>query len=375
VNDEASYQRLFERHTSIFSVLGMDIASSFEKSSSNKIPYDPERNFQPEPDFICAELPAGNIAVVELKTPFVGEITTSRQDGNRAKFKASAESYISQTTEYVESIRQRPKARDAVKRVLGLERVADYRAVLVYGLAAENDATLISTLLSQRKIPTEIIFYDQLLDRMVDAYSRNRNDSQSRPGWCFVSHLHLAPIQIHQKAFLAEYGGMDSDRVSAYLEGNELIFECCDLKQNVHRLSAPLTGLGPHYVRFEFSNDEQGAYMSLNVNNVETDLRFGKSILCLFPDTELFTLGADSNGARGAHFFMLEHYLLARTMNIEEKLASFHHFQRKISAPSHCIELKPESYMIKDARGLVQDREEFKPVLRSWPPTPPTTRA
>ena len=367
VNDEATYQKLFEQHPSIFSVLNLDVAASFEKSSPNKIPFDPDRNFQPEPDFICAELPAGNIAVVELKTPFVGDITTSRQDGNRAKFKALAESYISQTTEYVESIRQRQDARDAVKRVLAIEKTADYRAVVVYGLSAENDATLVSTLLSQRKIPTEIVFYDTLLDRMGEAYSLARSDSASRPGWCFVTHLYLAPKQTHQKAFIAEYGGSNSDRVSAYLEDDELIFECYDSKQRTHRLCAPIVGLGPHYVRFEFSNDDLGAYMSLNVNNIEADLRLGKSILSLFPDTDLFTLGADSNGNRGAHFFMLEHYFIGRTMNMAEKLGSFHYFQRKTNTPSHCMELRPESYMIKAPHGLVQERDECKPVLRAWP--------
>ena len=128
VNDEASYQSLFEQHPAIFSVMGLDTSASFEKRSSNAIPFDPERNFQPEPDFICAEISSGNLVVVELKTPFVGEITTARQDGNRAKFKAIAESYVSQATEYVESIRQRPDARDVVKSVLGISRIADYRA-------------------------------------------------------------------------------------------------------------------------------------------------------------------------------------------------------------------------------------------------------
>jgi hypothetical protein len=46
----------------------------------------------------------------ELKTPFVGRLTTSRSDGNRLKLKATPESYISQATEYVDSINERPDA-------------------------------------------------------------------------------------------------------------------------------------------------------------------------------------------------------------------------------------------------------------------------
>lgn len=366
-NDENSYQRLFEQHHVIFSVLGLATAASFEKSSSNKIPFDPDRNFQPEPDFIAAELPSGNVVVVELKTPFVGDITTARQDGNRAKFKALAESYISQATEYVESIRQRPEAREIVKHVLGIDKIADYRAVIIYGRSSENDANLVSTLAAQRKVPTEIIFYDELLDRMGAAYSMARRDTTSRPGWCFVSHVHFAPEQIHGKAFLAEYGASTADRISVYLENNEIIFECSDSQGKEHRLQSTLTGLGPHYVRFEFSNDSNGAYMSLNVNNAEAELRLGKSTLQLFPDTELFTLGADSSGNRGAHFFMLEHYFVGRTMNLAEKLCSFNYFQKKTSAPSYCWEFRPQSYMVRQPSGLVQENEEFKPVLRAWP--------
>ena len=367
VNDEASYQSLFEQHPAIFSVMGLDTSASFEKRSSNAIPFDPERNFQPEPDFICAEISSGNLVVVELKTPFVGEIKTARQDGNRAKFKAIAESYVSQATEYVESIRQRPDARDVVKSVLGISRIADYRAVIVYGLRADNDATLVNTLSAQRKVPTEIVFYDDLLDRMSEVYAIARRDSASRVGWCFVSHLYLAPERIYQKAFLAAYGSADADNISAYLENGEIVFECRDSTQKLHRLSAPVMGLGPHYVRFEFSTDESGAYMSLNVNNTEADLRISKSVLNLFPDTELFTLGADSHGGNGAHFYMLEHYFVSRTMDMAEKLGSFYYFQRKTGASSHCMEFKPQSYMTRQPHGLVQDHEEFKPVLRAWP--------
>lgn len=367
VNDEASYQLLFEQHFAIFSVMGLDAAASFEKRSSNEMPFDPDRNFKPEPDFICAEISSGNLVVVELKTPFVGEITTARQDGNRAKFKAIAESYLSQATEYVESIRQRSDARDVVKRVLGVSGISDYRVVIVYGLRAENDAILVNTLSAQRKVPTEIVFYDDLLDRMIEVYAIARRDSFSRPGWCFVYHIHLAPEQIYQKAFLAAYGSVDADHISVYLECDEIVFECCDSTRKLHRLASPVIGLGPHYVRFEFSTDESGSYMSLNVNNSEADLRISKSVLNLSPDTELFTLGADSRGGNGAHFYALEEYFSCATMNIAEKLGSFHYYQRQIRTASHCLEFKPQSYMTRQPHGLVQDNEEFKPVFRAWP--------
>jgi len=201
---------------------------------------------------------------------------------------------------------------------------------------------------------------------VCEVYSIARRDSASRAGLCFVIHIHLAPEQIYQKAFLAEYGAADADRISVYLESGEIVFECFNSMQSMHRLTAPVIGLGPHYVRFEFSNDQDGAYMSLNVNNIETDLRFAKSVLKLFPDTDLFTLGADSNGGHGAHFYVLEHYLVGSTMKMTDKLGSFSYFQKKTSTPSRCMEFKPQSYMTKKPFGLEQDQEAFRPVLRAW---------
>lgn len=367
INAEAEYQSLFEKHPVIFAVLGFDTAAPFERQSSHSLPFDNERGFRPEPDFICANSTSGNLAILELKTPFVGELTTARQDGNRAKFRAVAESYISQATEYVDSIQQRADARDVVKTTLQVTRISGYKAILVYGLSSENDAVLINTLASKRGNSTEIIFFDSLLDRMIDAYAIGRRDESSRAGWCFVSHLHIPLEQIHKRAFLAVYGAGHEDHISVYIQNREIVFECMDSTRSTHRLVAPITSSGPHYVRFEFSTDNNGAYLSLNVNNVEYELRLGRSVLRLYPDTALFTLGADSHGENGAHFYMLEHYIVSHTMGIAEKLASFHYFESKVGTKSHCLEFKPSSYMIRGPNGLMQDKAECKPVLRMLP--------
>lgn len=367
-NEEASYQRLFEQHPAIFTVLGIDTAASFEKSSPNTLPYDQDRGFHPEPDFIGAELEAGILTVVELKTPFVGNITTSRNDGNRAKFKAVAESYISQTTEYVESIKQNREARDVVKKVLNVSKTSDYRAKLIYALSAENDTHLVNSIMAQRKVPTEVVFYDDLFERMVKAYSIGRSDSLSRDGWCFVTHIYLGDMQASEKTFIADYGNESTDRVSVCLDNNEIIFECFDSQQKVHSLQAHLDGRGPHYIRFEFSNDSSGMYMSLNVNNIESELRLGRGALKLFPEIEFFTLGADSSGNNGAHFYMLEHYVVNKTLSLIDKLNTFRYFQQKVSKTSHCVEFKPKDYMIKQSSGhMGQELDAFKPIFRDWP--------
>src|SRR5659263_120165 len=105
VNDEAAYQTYFECNPIVFHTLGFDAFASFEKSSGNLLPFDVYRGYRPEPDFLFARTGAGEITVFELKTPFVGDLIVSRSsDGNRTKLRAQAEGYVSQTTEYAESI-------------------------------------------------------------------------------------------------------------------------------------------------------------------------------------------------------------------------------------------------------------------------------
>ncbi|MDN5565352.1 MAG: DUF4263 domain-containing protein [Psychrobacter sp.] len=366
-NDEASYQKLFEQHPVIFTVLRIDTAESFEKSSPNTLPFDQDREFHPEPDFVGANIESGVVTVVELKTPFVGNITTSRNDGNRAKFKAIAETYISQTTEYVESIRQNLEARDVIKKVLSVSKTSDYRAKLIYALSSDNDAHLVNSLMANRKIPTEIVFYDDLFDLMVKAYSIGRSDSVPRAGWCFVTHIYLGDIQSSEKTFIADCGSASADRISVCLHNNEIIFECFDSQKNLHLLKTPLEGKGPHYIRFEFTNDSDGMYMSLNVNNIESEFRLGKGVLKLFPETEFFTIGADLSGNNGAYFYMLEQSFFNRTMGLVDKLNSFRNFQQKVSKTSHCLEFKPKDYMVRQPLGMVQELDAFKPILRDWP--------
>ncbi len=147
-NTEEDYQRIFEHHSVLFSVLGLDEAHSFEKRSPYSLPFDPDRNFRPEPDFIGANPEQGLLSVVELKTPFVGTITTARSDGNRVKLKGDAESYVSQASEYVEAIRGNSEARALLKKLFRMERIADYRIVLLLGLAEDNDPAAIAELMS-----------------------------------------------------------------------------------------------------------------------------------------------------------------------------------------------------------------------------------
>ena len=217
-----------------------------------------QRDYAPEPDFLCARHQPGELTVFELKTPFVKCMTTSRRDGNRAKFKADGESYISQTIEYVDSIRESPEARRIVCAALDLESIASYQIRLVYGLREDNNPLVVSRLLEKRNANVDIIYYDSLLDRLVSAYALTRPDSTTRSGWCFVYYIAFPDVQAYTKAFIAEYGTTDGDRLSIYLEHNQLIFECSERQGISHRLSALIAKSQPHYIRFEFSNDNAG---------------------------------------------------------------------------------------------------------------------
>jgi len=368
VNDEAAYQTYFECNPIVFHTLGFDAFASFEKSSGNLLPFDVDRGYRPEPDFLCARTGAGEITVFELKTPFVGDLIVSRSsDGNRTKLRAQAEGYVSQTTEYAESIQGRTEARAVVQKALGVDRIAAYRVALVYGLAEDNKIADVTRLLANRTgIPIEIMFYDTLLNRLSDAYAMGRKDVFSRMGWCFVYHLVFPDHQPYARAYLGDFGGHNSDRLSIYLEGTLLVFESIDSGGRTHRLTGNLAGKEPHYIRFEFSNDIDGIYMSLNIDNQEHDLRVGQVQLQFDPNFSTYTLGADIDGANGAAFQILENYAVNRTLTMQEKLDSFHYFSENAPTQSSCIEFRPQSFMKRSPDGhLVQEVEALKPTMQN----------
>jgi hypothetical protein len=367
VNSEREYQKFFENNRIAFTVFDIDCAESFEKSSPNSLPYDLERNYTPEPDFIGVNKSSGVLSIVELKTPFVGSITTSRIDGKRLKFKAEAEQYISQSTEYKDSIHEHSDARKTIHSLFKIDQISDYRILLIYALSEENDVKAIANLCSKRSPKLEVIFYDVLLEKMIDQYSISRRDLESRLGKVFVFHLVTPLEQQYPRAFIGEYGCGDRNRLSVFLENDYLFIECIDSNGFIHQLSSSLVGEGPHYVRFEFSNDQQGIYMSLNVNNEEQDLRVGGKVFDFDLDVNDFTLGADSKGQNGAAFLMIEHYVAGRTMKLIEKLGSYDYFLKKTQGELKAVKFKPESYLIRTPEGnLKQEIKSLKPEYVSW---------
>lgn len=328
-NEEARYQTFFERHPVTFRALGFDRYASFEKASGNVLPFDTEKGYTPEPDFLCAQIGAGQLTIFELKTPFVGDITTSRSDGNRLKFKASAESYLSQAREYVQSIRGNVAARQEVMRVLDLPAVADYDIVLVYGLGQEWDEVTVRELLAGRSDQIQVVGFDQMLDALAQPLA-HAQPIESLPGWTYVYHLSAPPSD--GRRYFADCGALLSNRVSFLREGDLIAIECLDAQGKQHRVEARCDG-GTHYVRFEFSRGPEALFMSLHVDDEQHDLRVSKLPMECDPDPGSFVMGTSLEGGRGAAFRLYETYSVGRTMTFEERLGSHVYFLDKLGFP------------------------------------------
>ena len=360
-NQEAAYQAYFERNPIVFQVLGFDSHDSFEKSSGNSLPFDEERGFRPEPDFLCGNASSGVVTVFELKTPFVGNLITTRSsDGNRAKAREDLARHIAQAREYVSSIRGSAEARATIRQLLHLQRISDYRIALVCGLAEENDAARINEIFSGVDPSTSLLHYDVLLERLSHAYAQKHEGVESRVGWCFVYRISFADIQPNFRVFISDAGSLDGERVSLVREGEMLVFECVDAEGHLHRLTGRCMGTAAHYVHFEFSNDENGLYMSLRIDDEEHALVKGKSRLRCDPDLSNFTMGADLTGQRGAAFNMYETIFVNKTLALKDKLGLYAYSAEKDLASY--LRYEAQSFMKSIPGAMIQDVEELKPI-------------
>lgn len=130
VNEENQYQKYLENNPIVFEALDYDVVESFEKSSGNKLPKNEELNFRPEPDFIARKQLNGQIEIFEIKTPFVGEIITTK-NGQRTKFTAKTEEYFSQVSEYIDSIDRCSDIRKKIAEIMKVEECKTDRKSVV----------------------------------------------------------------------------------------------------------------------------------------------------------------------------------------------------------------------------------------------------
>lgn len=377
-NSEAKYQYFFESNPVVFKILGFDTVQSYEKSSGKQIPFDNERGFRPEPDFLCANLESCTLTVVELKTPFVSQFIVERTDGNRRKFNATAESYVSQATEYIDSIRERSEARNVVKSDLLLRDISSYKIILIYGLAEDNDMAGVSRLLENRKTPTSFLCYDSLLNKLIDKYLSTQRKTENRIGWSIVYHLIVEQEQLFPRSFIADHGSPLKNRLSIFIENGYIVYQCIDNEYTVYVCKAPIIYEKPVYLRFEFATDNNGIYMSLNINNEEQDLRIGRVTLNLDLELTGFILGTDISCKYFGKFYLLETYYSSKTMSIEDKLGSYHYFKRKVTSLSGRVHFDGAHYLVRSKNGnMSQSNPKYqpkyvKPSLDEDTPTTPT---
>ena len=364
-NREESYQEYFERHGVVFRALGFDAHQSYEKKSKKRLPVDVDRGFTPEPDFLCVTTSTGLLTIFELKTPFVTATITDRKDGNRKKLNAKVESYISQATEYADSIREHEGARSTVMRDLGVKKITSYEICLIYGLEQVDDHAETSRLLSNRKLQTRILPFDTLLGQLVKIYGSGRPNTEGRDGLCVVYHLIIHPEQACEKTFIADHGEERANRFSICVEREYIFFRAIDATGSKHELHSKITFNEPLFLRFEFSYDDAGIYMSLNVNNEERDLRAGSVKFEFYPDIRSMYVGASLLGRDCARFQMLESYYLTKTMTIEHKLGSFDYFKTRMCDSPSAVDFDGTTFLVREPSGsLVQHHSTHPPDFR-----------
>jgi len=370
---ESDYQDFFENNPVVFPILGFPRFASFEKKSGNRLPYDDEYDRQLEPDFICGDPVSQKVTIFELKTPVDQEATTSLKNGNRKKFKAIVESHISQVSEYCEFVSENLNARTDVAKTLGLGGVRAVDGVLIYGLTDDDEAPTVTKLAARRIPPLSVWTFDTVLEELLKAYAVGRQDmlvpdvdgnTPKIDGYTFVLHAVFKQEQRQGKAYLFDIGSIGRDRLSMYVDNGRGVIELIDSLGRRFTSEWDYVFNEPICIKAEYSNAEDYRFISVSINNRETDLRQSAGGVSIRPDFTKMCLGSDLEGCNGAQFKALEHYHVNRIMTWLERIESYRHFQSKTSTQVDCIEFNGEKFMYLKDGNLEQDVEERRPVYR-----------
>lgn len=217
-----------------------------------------------------------------------------------------------------------------VKEVLSIPKISEYQIALIFGLEEDQDAPLVEELLGDRKIPIQILAFDQVLERLAQALGSSRRVAVA-PGRTYV--YHVAVRTTTTRAYVADCGDIGRNRVSLVREGDVLAFECTDSRGTVHRVEGRCDE-GVHYVRFEFSSAPESLFMSLVIDDEEHDLRVRNAPIDCDPNPERFRLGGSMDGSRTASFQLYETYNVNRTMSLDERIRSYLYFREKFGLPA-----------------------------------------
>lgn len=318
-NLEKYYQEFFERNPVAFTVLGYDTFQSYEKKSSGKLAYDDERKYKPEPDFLCGNIDSAVVTIFELKTPFVSKAVLGQK--NRESFNSKLNSYLSQSEEYIDSIQGNPESRKNVIESLGLKSpISSYRICLVYGMSIDTSVSKAMKLANRNKNVTEILFYDQVLKRLIDEYSIDLDRSDDQRGWSIYCCINIESHQDFKKSYILDHGGEESNRVSIYIERGLLILEILDSKGFSHTLMSDIPYNEICFINAEFTGNGEDLYMFLNINNREMDKRLSNREFNFTFDRKYQFLGSNLKGESGAAFIAYDLQYYDKILKIKDKV-------------------------------------------------------
>lgn len=366
---ERDYQHFFEMHQIVFGVLGFSSAASFEKSSGNRLPFDEDRGYQPEPDFICARRDTGELVVFEIKTPVERTVLTSRSDGQREKLKADVESYVSQTTEYVEFLQGNKEARESAAKTLGVTRTATYSGILVYGISTDEELVGLTKLVAGRTPRIQLIFFDQLFDMLVNALALTRSDitmgKTLGSGLVFAAVMELPKHQYNDNSIIADLGETGHSRLVVKVSGEYLRVEVNSECGSFSCLECGIPIEEKFFFKIEISSDPEKNFALLTIGRDEVDLRQMTKGREFRPDLFKFALGGDQTGEYGSCLRVFSSLYRDTLFTLQERLETQLYFETKIGDDDTCLEFNGGSFMIRRIDGhMEQVVAERRPILR-----------
>lgn len=343
VNSEEEYQRLFEECPLILASAGFYNSLSFEKRSRNRLPFDDLRNFRPEPDFIDVDPRSGKLTIIEIKTPFVGPLTTSRSDGNRAKHRANVETYISQVNEYIDSIRERSEAQSVITRIFGTKHISSYNGTLICGFSDTDDRSKLSRIGSRQGI--SLITFDELFEMTVREFGAARQEGHSQLGWSYSGSFAVRTNQSHDEAYIIYIGSDGKASLSLIYKHKHVIARIIDDEGDIHELKTFVKPDAWIDIIIEASHDKDHRFMTLHMNNSERDLRKSLSIPNSSLNTIDMVIGADNEYKRGCSFQWAGGAVTDKTLSDLDRIQWFHHAVLGRSNAFGVLSFEEDQYM------------------------------
>lgn len=367
---EEEYQLFFERNPCVFDLLGFDCCAPFDIKSGNKLPFYEERKFSPMPDFIYGKRETDEAAVFEIKRPDETRAITARSDGNRAKLRANIEGYVSQTCEYVKSIRGNLDARKVASHILGMNRVRSVSGFLMCGISDDIDAPVVAELISEREPRIQYMYYDKLYERMCDVYARNRKQyTKVEKAYEGSEGVHLTVLasissnQKHKVAYLIDFGGGIRNRISIYVSDAAYV-ELMDADGHSQKVKLSIEFDVPQIFQIEFSNDSVAGFVSVFHNNSEILNMQRQDGYEIHLSMDGMVIGANCDGSFGICSIIGTTLLRYRVLGIKERF-DFLGWLFESSERGRGLEFNGSQYMRRNSDGnLIQEASEARPILR-----------